>query len=334
MVVLPAVDEPGIGSALESLRDQGVEYSRVIVAVNNAKSNITAESVASLGWDKAEVLDLGQITGRKAGALNRALEAVGVVEDGLYLVMDADTVLCDNWVSFALASLSDENVGAVGAVFQAESGSGWLWGCQKREWFRYSEEIDRTGKTSVLSGTAAIIRGSAFNSVKERYGFYYDESAITEDFRLTVHLKECDFILMSPVECRVETETMPTIKMLFKQRRRWSLGALQTVKSCGFTKVTWLYWYQQFMLALACLCLVGVVVISLVMGFGWQWWSFILLGIMMLERTVTAWPGGWKDRIIALLLVPEFVYMVILQVAHVAAWVQFIRRSNGEWSHV
>lgn len=127
--LIPAVHEPGIGATILSALEQGVV--KVIVAINNNTDLVTENAALSLSDDRVHILNLGQISGRKAGALNRALPHV---DTDLVLVMDADTTLTDNWLSAAIAELADPDVGAVGAVFTADSDKGWLRGCQAREW--------------------------------------------------------------------------------------------------------------------------------------------------------------------------------------------------------
>jgi poly-beta-1,6-N-acetyl-D-glucosamine synthase len=321
------VHEPGIGATIASVLAQGVQA--VVVAVNNTDSQVTRLAAETVGDPRVRVVDLGAVPGRKAGALNRALAHV---ETDLVLVLDADTVLVRGWVRAALQQLDDPAVGAVGAVFSADSDAGWLRGCQAREWHRYAEEIDRTGRTFVLSGTAALIRTDVLRSVR------YDEDSITEDFRLTVDLLEHGWKLRSPLACRSVTETMPTMADLFRQRRRWSLGAVQTVARVGWRPHTRVYWRQQAMLLLAVCSMSLFLTLTVLHGLsgnlGLSTVGSVAGLIFAAERTVTVWPMGWRHRMAAALLLPELAYTLILQAAHVAALLQFATGSSGQWHHV
>ena len=330
--IVPAVDEPGIAATIASIRAQTVPVDRIIVALNNSTDPAaTAGPAARAG---AEVIDLGHITGRKAGAINRTLARLP--RDGAVLVMDADTLLTPTWVESALVELADPAVGGVGAVFHADQPTTYLELGQYLEWVRYAEETDRTGKTFVMSGTAALVRWEALESVRVRFGRWYDESTITEDSRLSIDLKLCGWTLRSPLGCRTITETMPTVPDLFRQRRRWYLGALQNVRDTGLNRVTWPYWRQQALLAVS-VALMGLyltltAVAAVLGGLTVSWWLVVGL-IFAAERVATVWDEPWRRRLFAAVLIPELLYALILQAAYLAAAWQFVRRQAGTWHH-
>ena len=153
-----------------------------------------------------------------------------------------------------------------------------------------------------------------------------------------MRLKRCGWALRSPDKCRTTTETMPTVGDLFRQRRRWSLGALQTVKRHGFNAVTRVYWFQQFMLLLsifAMVLLMALTLLDLVTGTMVLSPLWLCIGLVfVVERVVTVWDRPWKDRLFALVMVPELAYALIVQAAHVAALAQFITGSQGTWDHI
>lgn len=359
--VIPAHNEAaGIAATITSLRSQGVH--NIVVACDNCTDNTAAIAER----EGAYVLTTVDNTARKAGALNQALNhlAAGAADmaEGarLALAMDADTILEPGWVDEALRVLNGRpDVGAVGAIFQADLGTGWLRRCQALEWHRFARECDRTGKTFVLSGTAALIRWEALEDVRDKFApvlmvpratpsgvafhggrepEWYDPRAITEDFDFTVRLKRCGWELRSPDKCRTTTETMPTVGDLFRQRRRWSLGALQTVKRHGFNAATRIYWFQQFMLLLsifAMTLLAGLTVYGLAAGGLTLSPFWCLVGLVFaVERVVTVWDRPARDRLFAALVLPELAYALILQAAHVAALAQFVTGSNGTWDHI
>ena len=200
---------------------------------------------------------------------------------------------------------------------------------------RYGVQISRTGKTFVLSGTAALIRWEALQDVRRATGNYYDPSALTEDFAATINLLNAGWLLRSPVECETTTETMGTVPELITQRTRWSRGALQCVTRQGLTRVTRVYWWQQLMLLVA--ILVGVAAYALTVA-GWAlygpratWYAVLILAIFWLERVVTVWGMGWRHRLVAALMVPELAYAWILQIAHMKAIWQHFTNAAETW---
>lgn len=335
IAIIPAHNEgPSVGRTIASIQQQTRPPEQILVVSDNSTDD-TVEVARAAGALVMETVDNSH---RKAGALNQGLATLNLTADDLVLVMDADTELSPGFIDRCLAELRNPEVGAVGAVFGGMEPHGYLEYMQYMEWSRYAEQLDRTKKTFVLSGTAAVIRWNALQDVRRIFGRFYDENSITEDMRMTLDLKTAGWRLSSPLDCRSTTEMMPTTKLLFLQRRRWYLGALQNVTSYGFTKVSLPYWRQQLMLSLSVFLMflyVSLTLISLV--FGWfvinPFWLAIG-GVFALERVVTIWPEGWKARIIAALVIPELVYAVILQVSFVAAVHQHLTGQIGSWHHI
>lgn len=188
-----------------------------------------------------------------------------------------------------------------------------------------------------LSGTASLIRWEALESVRTLRGYFYNVRSITEDFALTLDLKVAGWQLRSPLECTSVTETMPTWRDLFYQRRRWSLGAMQTIQQLGWRPETRMYFRQQAMIALGIICMglymsLSVIDLALqVYGFSFFWLA--IGGIFAAERVATTWRDGLRSRVLAGLIWPELLYALWLQAAHVAAAWQFVTRESGSWHH-
>lgn len=332
VAVIPAHNEQAtVGRTVASLQQQTITPDRVLVISDNS----TDDTVAAARNAGADTMVTTGNTHKKAGALNQALATLDLTDSDLVLIMDADTIMVSDWIERALVELQDPHVGAVGAVFQADTDKGWLRGCQAREWHRYGVQISRTGKTFVLSGTAALIRWEALQDVRRATGNYYDPSALTEDFAATINLLNAGWLLRSPVECETTTETMGTVPELITQRTRWSRGGLQCVTRQGLTRVTRVYWWQQLMLLVA--ILVGVAAYALTVT-GWAvygpraaWYAALILMIFWLERVVTVWGMGWRHRLVAALMVPELTYAWILQVAHIKAVWQHFTNAAETW---
>lgn len=335
--VIPAHNEAdALPRTIASLRAQDVPPDHIIVVSDNSTDD-THKVSESLGVEAVETVNNLH---RKAGALNSILgNLVSLNDSDLVLVMDADTELSPHFISRALDELDDPNVGGVGAVFRGEKPKSYLELCQYLEWSRYGEEIGRTGKTFVMSGTAALIRWKALRDVYDRTGQFYNTATITEDMRLTLDLKDAGWDVRSPVECTSTTEMMPSVKMLWLQRRRWYLGALQNVTDMGLTRVTRPYWRQQLMLALSVILLWGLIAltgVAIALG-GLTMPSLFWLGvgaIFAAERVLTIWDEPIRYRLFAALVIPEMIYALILQTAYVAAVWQKITGSSGTWAHV
>ncbi len=192
VAVVPAHDEAeALPGTLASLRAQTRPVDRVLVVSDNSTDR-TVEVARALG---ADVMETVGNTGRKAGALNQALAAV---EAENVLVLDADTSIAPTFVEEGLALLDERpELGAVGGVFHGTPPHSLLEQLQADEYERYSVQIDVTGRTTVLTGTAALIRTAALADVARHHGTRlpgppgaaYDPGAITEDSELTLALR-------------------------------------------------------------------------------------------------------------------------------------------------
>ena len=124
----------------------------------------------------------------------------------------------------------------------------------RNEYTRYAREIARRrGRVFVLTGTASVFRSRAMKVVADsrgslipgRRGDVYDTAALTEDNEITIALKSLGALIISPRECTVVTEVMPTWRSLWAQRLRWQRGALENLGAYGVTAQTARYWSQQ-----------------------------------------------------------------------------------------
>lgn len=336
--VIPAHNEAvGIATAIAAVAPQ-VDYVLVVSDNSTDDTEAVARAAIDATGTPGHVMRTVANTARKAGALNQALAMLDPRSGEYVLAMDADTVLSPGWVDKAFAALDNAGADAAGAVFRADRSDTWLTMMEAMEYCRYEEQLDRTGRTHVLSGTAALIKADALRAIQDRFGRIYDEGSICEDFKLTVDLKRTGAVLTSPRSLLVTTETMPTLRDLFLQRRRWSLGALQVCTRSGTSRVLWTYWRQQALLLVGIIALWAYLAVT---AYGVATSGFHVSGFWLIvglafafERVATVWDAGPRARVVAALIVPEIVYATVLQVAHLAAIVQFITGSSGTWHHV
>ena len=175
-------------------------------------------------------------TQKKAGALNQVLKRLlpGLGDNDVVMIMDADTRLDDGFLAAAVDRFShDRALMAVGGLFYGEDGHGLIGQFQRNEYLRYSREIGRRrGRVFVLTGTASMFRPRALRTVAESRGAsipgtpgdVYDTAALTEDNELTIALKSLGGLMVSPAQCTVVTELMPSWCTLWAQRLRWQRG--------------------------------------------------------------------------------------------------------------
>ena len=127
---------------------------------------------------------------------------------------------------------------------------------------------------------------------------------MTEDNEMTLALKSLGAKMVSPMQCRVVTEVMPTWRALWRQRMRWQRGALENIGAYGLTRATLRYWLQQIGIGYGTIALNAYLLLMLVTllaadGFEFVgFWSVIGV-IFVVERVVTVWAAGWRGRALA-----------------------------------
>ncbi|QZY51749.1 glycosyltransferase family 2 protein [Leucobacter tenebrionis] len=347
-VLIPAHnEEASLPDTLASLRDQTVAPQRVLVIADNCTDR-TAEVARRFG---AEVFETVGNTHKKGGALNQALSDLlpGMGDNDAVLVMDADTQLSEGFIATAVERFTwDRALMAVGGLFQGEEGHGILGQFQRNEYFRYQREISRRdGRVFVLTGTGTAFRATALRAVAEARGSslpgirgdVYDTFALTEDNELTIAIKSLGGLMVSPQQCAVTTELMPTWRMLWAQRLRWQRGALENLGAYGVTPQTFRYWSQQVAIGYGVFALFAYFALMFLMLTAmdtWVWFPFWLgVGLLFaVERTVTAWRGGWRARVLAALVIPELVYDCFLNLAFLKGVIEISAGRRPTWKHV
>ncbi len=347
-VLIPAHDEEAcISETIRSLQSQSHPPERIIVVADNC-SDRTPDLARAAG---VEVFASYRNTQKKAGALNQVLARIlpGQGDNDLVMVMDADTTLDDGFLEAAVRRMTDDRaLMSVGGLFYGEEGKGLLGQFQRNEYTRYAREMKRRrGRVFVLTGTASLFRPHALRTVADSrgdlipgvHGDVYDTLALTEDNELTLALKCLGGLMISPAECTVVTEVMPTWQALWAQRLRWQRGALENLGEYGVLPQTFRYWAQQLGIGYGVLALSSYLVLIVLMVLSvdtWVWFPFwIGLGLVFcLERVVTVWKGGWPARLLAAALFPELAYAMFLNVVYVKGVLDISLGHQARWKHV
>lgn len=347
-VLIPAHNEAAtLPTTLKALGAQNHKPNRVIVVADNC----TDETVDVARRNGADVFETLGNTERKAGALNQVLSKLlpDMTQSDAILVMDADTSLSRDYLTTAVRMFETyPRLDAIGGLFFGEPGSGLIGQLQRNEYLRYQLQIrQRRGRVFVLTGTASVFRAEALADVADARGSLlpgnrgqvYDASALTEDNELTIALKALGSTMVSPEQCKVETEVMPTWTALWRQRQRWQRGAIENLSTYGLTTATMRYWAQQVGIAYGVVALTSAYLLLLLTALAvdtWVWFPFwlVITSIFVIERVVTVWSGGWRARLVAAPIVLEIFYDFYLQIIFIKCLVDIARGSNTEWGHV
>jgi cellulose synthase/poly-beta-1,6-N-acetylglucosamine synthase-like glycosyltransferase len=347
-VLVPAHNEAlTLPATLGSLWGQTRPPDKVVVLADNCTDG-TAEVARLHG---AEVFTTVANTDKKAGALNQALarmfDEVGARD--VTMVMDADSAIVPEFLETAMGRLeADPDLIAVGGVFSGELGAGLVGQLQRNEYARYRRHISRRlGKVFVLTGTASLFRTFALKAVADSRGellpgdphLVYDTLAMTEDNEMTLSLKTLGAKMVSPMQCQVITEVMPSWRALWRQRMRWQRGALENIGAYGLTRATVRYWFQQIGIGYGTIALNAyllLLLITLLAADSVQVvWFWVGIGtIFVVERVVTVWPAGWRARLLALPLVIEIGYDLVLQAVYVKSIFDIASGREAGWNYV
>jgi biofilm PGA synthesis N-glycosyltransferase PgaC len=345
--IIPAHNEDiGIAAAVRALRNQTRPPDRVIVVVDNC-TDATTLAAACAGAEVARSVDNND---KKAGALNQILATLlpGADDNDMVLVVDADSALDPDFLSHAVARIcGDSRLGAVGGVFRGSPGGGFVGHLQRNEYARYARDVARLdGRCLVVTGTAALFRVSTLRAVSaarldgqlpagDGVGGVYDTTVLTEDNELTFALLHLGYRVLSPKECTLVTEVMPTWRALWNQRLRWKRGAVENCLQYGITRVTWRYWGRQVVTALGVLvtfAYVGSLAYSLAVygGIHLQPFWLVMSGLFVVERVVTVRYRGWRYMLAAAAMY-ELVLDMFLQIVHAKAYADSVLRRERKW---
>jgi cellulose synthase/poly-beta-1,6-N-acetylglucosamine synthase-like glycosyltransferase len=243
---------------------------------------------------------------------------------------------------------NDRALMAVGGLFYGEEGGGLIGQFQRNEYARYSREIRRRrGRVYVLTGTASVFRPRALRTIAAERGHslpgvpgdVYDTIALTEDNELTLAIRSLGGLMVSPAQCTVVTELMPTWKTLWNQRLRWQRGALENLGAYGFRPSVARYWAQQLGIGYGAIALFAyflLIVLQLLAADSWVWFPFwIVIGLIFLvERVVTAWAGGWRARLLGLAVFPELFYATFLNIVFLKGILDMSLQKTAKWTHL
>src|SRR5271163_518776 len=161
-VLIPAHNEQDyIAATIEGVLAQTRPADRVIVVANNCDDGDGTAEVAA-GFDGVEVMELHGITGRKAGALNAALNTVlpSLGDDDLVVCMDADTVIDPKLLENAERHFAgDARLGAVSSNHLIKRFGTVIEVLQAMEYERDRRFIGRRkGRYGCMTGMAAMYR--------------------------------------------------------------------------------------------------------------------------------------------------------------------------------
>lgn len=348
IVLIPAHNEEDvIGQTLRGLMGQRRPPDWMVVVCDNCTDR-TAQIASSLG---AKLYHTTGNRKKKAGALNQALGRLLPVlrSQDIILVVDADTEIVPGFIAAAEREIR-KGAGACGGVFYGEQGGGLLGVFQRAEYCRYARQLGRgSGQARVLTGTASAFSVQAMRALagarasgrlpggqsQDGEPVVYTYASLTEDGEVTLAMKSLGFKCVSPGDCAVTTEIMPTLGQWWKQRTRWQRGALEDLRTYGWTRVTGPYILRQFAMGL-CVALFALYLAysaATIVKYGYHTNYFWLgiTGLFIVERVVTVRRAGWREVLTAAFILPELAYDALQHAVWLWCVAGWLFRTRTNW---
>src|SRR3984885_47459 len=340
-VLIPAHNEQDyISVTIEGVQAQTRQPDRIIVVANNCDDGDDTAKIAGK-YDGVEVMELHGITGRKAGALKAALNAIlpSLGDDDLVVCMDADTVIDPELIRNAERHFTqDPALGAVSSNHLIKRFGTIIEVLQAMEYERDRRFIGRPkGRYGCMAGMAAMYRVCALRDVKRQYGEVYDPANWTEDWKLTIALKHLRWGMVRPQDCLATTVPVSTVKGLFTQRERWARGYIQTLSQFGLTRFTAIPWAKQAGLVWSLVSRVVLLyLLWTVHSHLFSWWGLPVFVILVGDSVNTVHKAGWRATLVALAFPIEMLYAWLITAAIVSGyWKQLTKTGKTDtWKMV
>jgi cellulose synthase/poly-beta-1,6-N-acetylglucosamine synthase-like glycosyltransferase len=161
----------------------------------------------------------------------------------------------------------------------------------------------------VLSGTAAVLRLAALTDEP------WCETSLVEDYVLTLDLRRRGWDFRAGADMIAYTDSMTSLTALWRQRIRWTRGTIEELIREG-----WKPWTRAdilahlgigFSLLVRILWLAGITAASLSGHLSWSPLWLLPLALTLIEGAIATRRLHWRDRILALLVIPEELYSLL-----------------------
>ena len=195
-----------------------------IIFVNDGSKDKTFEVVNNAYGDHPLVKVLDKPNGGKASALNFGITHA---QHAFVVCIYADTQLKNDAVYHLMTYFTDEEIGAVAGTVKVGNANNMITNFQAIEYIT-AQNMDRRAfdvinSITVVPGAIGAFRKSA---IFKAGGFTYD--TLAEDCDLTMRILKAGYIVKNCAEAIAYTEAPESLKMLLKQRFRWSFGVMQS----------------------------------------------------------------------------------------------------------
>jgi len=323
VAIIHAYNEPMLNQTIESVYNNNI--SNIIIVVNNCTDqNKTFNLVKNYN---VTILEYQKLEGKKAATLNIATKYVtkNMPNIEYILQMDADTILDNNFIKNTLSSMNNQKIAALFSKFIS-------WG-QKQEFIRF-HNTQLTMQTTVISGTACLLRKSVLDELEKERGFIWEEDHIVEDFELTKALQMRGWLCMTSNKFIAYTDVMTTWSALLNQRLRWQIGTLQVVfrdykkqKICRLDVLRQIFHYFLIIPHI-----IGYIYMIYAIFIGLNILPIILTFLLLFFYNISTLHGAnIKTKIIAGLVIPVEIYNFLRHIWFIKSLNMYKNNKSNIW---
>lgn len=336
VLIIPTFnDENIILDVLNSIFTQEHDNNLSVLVINDGSTDSTSEIVTNWIKDKNcyDLINIRKNTGTKGKALAYAKKHIPSASHAV-ICIDGDTILDKRAIQNCLNALfSSNNLAAVCGFLmpiktQKDSFTGEI---QRAELYGVFHGLKRAqsilGNVNTLAGALVAHKAEALKDV----GWF--EEWLVEDICWTWRAKSRGWGIGFAENAFAYTECPDNISALYKQRRRWSRGKLEALKTVYFNKNNIVLW-PWFIFSLS----QTLSPISLIFGSFYYSWELILLlsGNFLLHlvyalRALNDAQFNNKWFAIKSAFITAIILDVVLLIPHLRGFYDEISNSSKSW---
>lgn len=222
-IVIAAYNEEKVIVKTISSLLQGRHRVFEIIIVDDGSTDRTSDEVAAHYQDNPLITLLRQPNGGKSSALNYGIQHA---HHDVFICLDADTQFDPDAITHLAKHFIDPSVGGVAGNIKVGNRRSILTHWQSME---YITNISIGRRAYAFLNAIIVVAGAAGGwrrAAMEQAGGYHSDS-LAEDMDLTWRVRRLDWRVVNEPAAIGYTEAPEDFRGLYKQRFRWSYGALQ-----------------------------------------------------------------------------------------------------------
>lgn len=348
IAIIPAHnEEKTVGDTIRSLLNQ--TYKTDVFVMSDNSTDRTVEVARSFGVRVEETVGNKN---KKSGAQNQAIRQLHGYDYVIFA--DADTIVGEDFVENAMEEFRREPLlGAVcsrAGIIRPRAMTWWqqtLWHMQHVEYADFdTSRIETARFIKVVHGMAAVYRYEVLKKIeeyrRERWGIsnqYYDELNITEDYELTICVKELGYKVTAGMGMMAWTDVPLSFNELWIQRSRWLRGGIDSLITHGWNRATYrdiinaaFFWVMLTFHIL----LISFILAGLMAGIPYElsFWTVLVLLLMWFDgvyRLKFVQDLEFNDVLVKATFVPMILYTWFQLLVQLNAYYLSIRKTRQGW---